>query len=609
MSDCEFFELPSFEAFDSEDRPPPPSIEDYPIGCEVELVDIGPAKTAQTAELWEPFMDELFGQCRRSVRVVRHQGDYTFVMCEIGQDLVVGCTLYRACLSEPKVRFRKYIPSNPVEGRMSPIGVNTRDPSDSDLFELYPNTKDVGHEAEGIVPTGTSLREKDPQRANTWGSQCISPDESPRLVRSRDKDAESEIPLTKKGDVVRCKYNYAIRKAHDAMLKENYRDAVRYYTKAIKYSPDGGARCLSNRSVAFLGLRNVEAAFLDATRAIELQPQNFVGYVRAGNTLRGMKRYEEARTYYEKALALDPSNETLNYLLLSNNVMMLYASKYEHRKAASIALDRKTLNVVLLAKKDMRPGELAWVESSAAVFLLRHHGNLACSGDHRVHGDQNKESIPHVCCQCFRPLTSIEEFCKSLPEVEPHTLKKFYSEHKIVQCNGQCGVLYCSDSCRSKAWAAHHWVECVTQGKWSEAYSQVPGLLKNFIASYSAAASKERQSSANINPEIGICLTPTVEDSPDVIVACVRIACRMFSKILSNGRVLEDAVHIFEWMLPKESSYSSFVSPPFTNMAHKTVIVNLLTSVYNALQKCFTTEEAHYFSFNAFRSLVRACQI
>ncbi|RNF26853.1 uncharacterized protein Tco025E_00935 [Trypanosoma conorhini] len=601
MSDSDFPELPSFEAFDTEDRPPPPSIEDYPIGCEVELVDIGPAKVAQTAELWEPFMDELFGQYRRSVRVVRHQGDYTFVVCETEPDLIIGCTLYRACLSEPKVRFKKYMPSNATEGPIATIGVNTRDANDNGLFELYTSThEDVVHEAEFAVPSAASPRGKDTVGASMWGNHRHSPGESPRRPRGGDGEAKSEVPSAGKGDAARYKYNYATRKAYDALSKENYKEAVRYYTKALKYSPDGGARCLSNRSVAYLGLRNVEAAFLDATRVIELTPQSFVGYVRAGNTLRGMKRYEEARTYYEKALALDPNNETLKYLLLSNAIMMLYASKYEHRKAASIALDRKTLNVVLLAKKDMRPGELAWVESSAAVVLLRYYGHVTDAGDSGVQGDQDKEIPPSVCFQCFRPLTSIEEFCKSLPEVEPSTLKKLYNEHKIVQCNGHCGVLYCSDSCRSKAWAAHHWVECVTQGKWSEAYRQVPGLLKDFATSYSAVPSSERHSGNNIHPEKGGCLSPILEDNVDVIVACARIACRMFAKILSNGRPLEDAVHIFEWMLPKESTYNSCVSPPTNNLVQKSVIDDLLIPVYNAFQQCFTAEEAHYLSFNAF---------
>ncbi|EKF38525.1 hypothetical protein MOQ_001267 [Trypanosoma cruzi marinkellei] len=602
MSDSDCLELPSFEAFDTEDRPPPPSIEDYPIGCEVELVDIGPAKIAQTTELWEPFMDELFGQCRRSVRVVRHQGDYTFVICETDPELIIGCTLYRACLSEPKVRFKKYIPTHHAEGAIVKMGVTTREGNDKGLFELYSSaTEDDIHETEGIAVIGNSIRGGDPASTKIKGTQrSLTAAEATRRSRCSEVENKHEAPIPEKTDAVRCKYNYATRKAYEALSKENYREAVRYYTKALKYSSDGGARCLSNRSVAYLGMRNLEAAFKDATRVIELLPQSFLGYVRAGNTLRGMKRFEEARTYYEKALSLDPGNETLKYLLLSNFIMMLYASKYEHRKAASISLDRRTLNVVLLAKKDLRAGELAWVESSGVVVSLNPYNYLNGDGKVVPHGNNGNDITLQFCSQCFRPLTKIEEFCERLLDVEPSILKRLYNEHNIVQCNGHCGVLYCSDSCRSKAWAAHHWVECVTQGKWSEAYRQLPGLLRDFVAFCNGATHSNCQSGNEYFHESETRLPSFTEEKVNVIIACVRLACRMFSKILSNGRPLEDAVNIFEWMLPRECTYSSNLDCHPTNLEQKIVIKKVLTPVYNIFQQCFTTEEKHYLSFIVF---------
>ncbi|CAD2219019.1 hypothetical protein, conserved [Angomonas deanei] len=101
--------LPCFEASNAEDRPFAPPAEDYPQGCEVELRDIEFARVAQEVDHWEPYLDELFSQPRRRVVVCRHLGDYTVVQCTNMSGYEKVCaTLYRACLSEPKVKATKY---------------------------------------------------------------------------------------------------------------------------------------------------------------------------------------------------------------------------------------------------------------------------------------------------------------------------------------------------------------------------------------------------------------------------------------------------------------------------------------------------------------------
>ncbi|KEG14489.1 hypothetical protein DQ04_00441140 [Trypanosoma grayi] len=597
MDEGECLEFPSFEAFDSEDRPPPPPIEDYPIGCEVDLVDLGPAKIAQTNELWEPFMDTLFGQGRRSVRVVRHQGDYTFVVYDADPEMAVGCTLYRACLSEPKVRFKKYIPHHQREGTVSGTVSDACKPDASGLFEVYGSSSEEDNRVvERPLPVDPTISSSDPLGTNPKSLQRLfNATDAARWGRSTEADIRQESLTQENANAARRKYNYAMKKAYEALTRQNCVEAVRYYTKALKYSPDGGARALSNRSVAFLGLHNAEAAFKDATRVIELTPQSCIGYVRAGNTLRGVKKYEEARTYYENALALDPENETLKYLLLSNSVMMLYAPKLDHRKVASIMLDRNTKNVVLHAKKNMRVGELAWKETTTTVTLLFY----PYSGGR---GSNGKGASRYICCQCYHPLTRVEDFCDSLPGIKPSLVRKIYSDPNIVQCNGQCGEVYCSESCRAKAWAGHHWVECSKRGKWSESFRLMPGLLAEFAADRKCLTNKKRLCAYGSRSAVQTTtyMPSLADDSVDVIIACVRLACRMFATIVSSGRPLEDAVQMYEWMLPKESSYNICLNNHATNLTQKIVIDKILTPVYSTLRQCFTTEEQQYLSFNVF---------
>ena len=60
----------------------------------------------------------------------------------------------------------------------------------------------------------------------------------------------------------------------------------------------------NNRGTAKANLEQYQAALADLDRAIELNPGNTLAYINRGGTKIGLGRTNEARTDYQKALAL-----------------------------------------------------------------------------------------------------------------------------------------------------------------------------------------------------------------------------------------------------------------------------------------------------------------
>ena len=310
----EVWALPMFEAVHQDDRPPAPSEDDFPIGCVVELVDAMTAKSAQS-EFWEPFMEDLFKKPKRKVSVRRHYGDYTFVLCEEDPEFIVGCSLYRACLKEPKVQFRRYVPSEysaiPTEqavfgavstddGIIALLGVDGDD--DDPLANVIPPEvqRSVGSDS-GQSSNGAAAHRR------TLNNSLPS---STSLVPTNPQNSEKAKKLTRRGNI--------------AFQEKRYDEAVRHYTQALELDRSEAVRLLSNRSAAYLAAKNAEAGLGDARHATRIAPKNPVGYIRGGNVLRHLKRFDEAKLCYEKALALDPGNPDIEYSLASNAVASVY---------------------------------------------------------------------------------------------------------------------------------------------------------------------------------------------------------------------------------------------------------------------------------------------
>jgi len=96
-------------------------------------------------------------------------------------------------------------------------------------------------------------------------------------------------------------------KGNEFYTKNNFKDAVTWYGKAIQEAPKE-AVYYSNRSAAFAGLRQWDESLKDATKAAELKPDWPKGHYRRGVALQELGQFSEAVSSYKKGLQYDPGN-------------------------------------------------------------------------------------------------------------------------------------------------------------------------------------------------------------------------------------------------------------------------------------------------------------
>ena len=504
----EIFELPQFDNMETDDRPLAPDEVDYPVGCEVELVDTVSARIAQSDEFWEPLMDELFRKPKLRVTVVRHSGDFSFVLChDFEPDLKVGFSLYRACLKEPKVKFKRYIPSTGGEAVAElscHSGTHRRYVSD-DMEDFLPS-------AESTLPAALLQ--------HGGGAGGGTDDEG---LFSMDPTAQQ---LVKKGN--------------RSLLDKNYADAVQFYTEALDLDRTDAPRILANRSAAHLCMKNTEQALGDAKASIRISPSH-IGYTRAGNVLRLLKRFDEAKICYDRALQLKPGNKDLEFNLALNTFACVFRSRVDHMPVRITLLP--TMVPVATAQKNTNAHDVAWTESATISILAQAH----------------RSSSSGACMQCCRSLIRAASITNQVKELDLAALLPLFKETHIVECHERCGDLYCSEQCRTRAWAEHHWIECSARGRWGSAMQRC-----NLLCS-------ERE----------------YQGMPLDDILLVRLAFRMLAKINSSGKELSDAVGMFAWL---------HEGPPLTP-AEQDIVETLLRPCHSILQTAFAREEHALFDF------------
>ena len=123
------------------------------------------------------------------------------------------------------------------------------------------------------------------------------------------------------------------QQGNQAYKQRNFDQAIHYFTLAIAtYAGDTApAQLFSNRSAALCGKERYTDALNDADWAVRQQPQWAKGHSRRANALHALRRLDEARAAYERALELDPKNE-----LVRNSLESLLKLAQEPPPAAGV---------------------------------------------------------------------------------------------------------------------------------------------------------------------------------------------------------------------------------------------------------------------------------
>ena len=99
---------------------------------------------------------------------------------------------------------------------------------------------------------------------------------------------------------------------------KKYQEALDCYTKAIEYDSTNEV-FYSNRSLMHNNLGHFQKAIEDAEKALSLKPDYTKAYLRKGNALEGLKKYQEAFNAYKTGLEVDPNDAQLSQALKDLN--------------------------------------------------------------------------------------------------------------------------------------------------------------------------------------------------------------------------------------------------------------------------------------------------
>ena len=101
---------------------------------------------------------------------------------------------------------------------------------------------------------------------------------------------------------------------NSAMQSENYDEAIRNYTEAIRLDPSNHI-LFSNRSAAYTKTGDFAQALKDASKTVELKKDWPKGYSRKATALKCMGRYDDAINAYSEGLNYDSNNVELKEAL------------------------------------------------------------------------------------------------------------------------------------------------------------------------------------------------------------------------------------------------------------------------------------------------------
>jgi len=124
----------------------------------------------------------------------------------------------------------------------------------------------------------------------------------PLLQMFQNKNSQADPSAKAEAEIMKAEGN-------EYMKAEQYQKAIESYSKAI--AKDGNnAVYYSNRAAAYTSLGNNRQAIINCETAIKIDPVYGKAYGRMGLAYLNEKDFERARESYEKAIRIEPNNQT-----------------------------------------------------------------------------------------------------------------------------------------------------------------------------------------------------------------------------------------------------------------------------------------------------------
>jgi tetratricopeptide (TPR) repeat protein len=162
-----------------------------------------------------------------------------------------------------------------------------------------------------------------------------------------NKASTDEIPVAIDSNKNSTEYDALIKNGDEAYKKQNYNDALDYYTKAVIYAPQDKITMLKIANIYKLTGNNTKAlTFYD--RLLTLDKNNADAIFNKGLVLANQKNYDDSIKCFERVIQLSPDYPYAYYSL-----GMAYEQKGDNSKAleyyylySGIEQDEKMLNAV-----------------------------------------------------------------------------------------------------------------------------------------------------------------------------------------------------------------------------------------------------------------------
>ena len=105
-----------------------------------------------------------------------------------------------------------------------------------------------------------------------------------------------------------------LREGYELSLPEKYKEAQKYFDKALGIAPDDGLSCIG-KALGFLWLNDPDRALDFARKAVKLLPENEVASVNLGYIYLKLGIIDEAIVEYKRFIAVNPFSATGHYNL------------------------------------------------------------------------------------------------------------------------------------------------------------------------------------------------------------------------------------------------------------------------------------------------------